>query len=199
MWNKIQRIYVGSNQVRPIKKIECDFTQSDCWFTFVGRTSTALSYGRNSNWLYTSASSWQLYGAAWAIPSSVYSEWTPIKIELQLYATQDQCGGGVSVWVDTSVVRAWRNVIESYFWTLASVTLANNTPWNTVYIYTIDLKNGEAYISTESWTKLTLPSEVISGILSNWSSWTLNICNMLYRSSGTKYSYIQKATFEIYG
>lgn len=170
-----------------------DFTQSDCWFTFVGRTSTACSYGRNSSWFYASASSGQLYGVAWAIPSSIYSLGTPQKIELQLYATQNQCGGGVSVWVDTYTLRTWRNVIESYFWTSSSVTLTNNTPANTAYIYTMDLQNWEAYISTESWTKLTLLSEVTSGILSNWNSWTLNICAMLCRNSGTQTSYIQNA------
>ena len=192
-WNIVKMgVYIGSY----ISKIECDFTKSDCWFTFYGRTTSGITYGRDSNWLYLSYSSW-LGWVAWSIPSSIYSKWEIKKIELWFYSTIAGNWWWISYQTDTQFSRIWNSWVSWATWfdnnwgTHTNLDVAN-TPsgW---FTFTVDLENkllSASYLSTT----FSLSDSDISTIRNYWSNGNLNILGVLKNASNNK-SYIQKAIF----
>lgn len=193
---KIKKIYVGTNLVRPIKKIECDFTQSDFWFVFAARTSTHPSYWRNSGWLYITQS-WNYQEAvARKIPSDIYSLGNLKKLELVV-----RRDGGSALW---GWICTWANANHfSFIWDFLNIYWGNTTTSVTTvgtsagtdYIITVDIANSELYMSNSS-TKVTIPSVDITSFNTDRTAGNANI-TVLLRWAST--AYIKKATFEIYG
>lgn len=175
------------------KVVECDFTQSNYWFTLYSKHSN-VSDGRNSTWLYWYTSDYSYKAIQWNIPSSIYSLWTPLKIELQLYWTKAWCWWWISYWLDQKVARIWWRWLEINF--SQNTYISTNTPANQSYKLTIDLKNKKMYSDLSSSYTLNLTDADIEMIRWYWSSWSLWICWMLF-NTGNLYAYIQKATFTI--
>jgi hypothetical protein len=191
MWYKIKKIYQWTNQVRPV--IECDFTQSDCWFIYYWKTGSC-NYGRDSNWLYSITTGNTYSAAAWKIPSSIYQIGNLNKIVFYLKATHSWCWWWISYQVDNKFCRTWINWLEKNIVNSNIINLSSNTPANTAYTYTIDLINKECYNSIEPWTKQVLTDSEVSTIRWYWTNWNLNITSLLFNVSWV-YSYIQKANF----
>jgi hypothetical protein len=181
-----------------IKVVECDFTQSDNWFIFYGRTDNAISYGRNSNWLYLSKW-WLLWWVAWKIPSSVYSQGNIRKIEFVFYSTLTGNGWWISYQTDTQFSRIWTSDVsfatwfDNNWWTHTNIALTTTPAW--WYTFTIDLENKLLSASFTS-TTFNLSDSDVSTIRSYWSNWNLNIIWLLNNQSNNT-TYIQKATFYI--
>lgn len=189
----LKNAYIG--EYNPYHIVECDFTQSDNWFTFVwydwawGSTSY-LSYGRDSNWFYMTANQYGSWATAWKIPSSVYSQWELKKVVLDLYWNKQQNWWGICVWVDTKTVRVRWTGIDTAWWGTSSVSWIT-TPANTKYQLIIDLENWIASTSI-NWVTLDI-SSLVSWIESDWSAGNMNICVMVHPTYTTWW--IQKATF----
>lgn len=185
-------------QVRPSRKvIECDFTQSDCWFwNYYWRNNTTHTPWRDSWWLYIQ-SSYNSGAVTWAIPSSIYSIWNLQKVEIELYSDWVGNWWGLSGYNDSNwLSRVWGNgsrstwAIEST-WTGSMVSTSVPTPagW---YTLTIDIANWVVYTSTSS-SQQTLSQTAIDSILNKWASWELYLCVMKWNANYT--SYLRKATF----
>lgn len=168
----IKEIYVWTNLVRPA--IKCDFTKSDCWFVFYWRTASNITYGRDSNWLYCTRPQ-QLWACAWKVPSSIYSQWTLNKVELDIISSSSS----VEVWAwicygtDTYSIRIWG---RSMYCNIGSPTVS----WELVSLYetntlVTDLVNGEFYCTSEPTNKVTLASGNISTARSYWTNGQLNL------------------------
>lgn len=180
-----------------MKKIECDFTQSDNWFTYYW-VIWSPSYSRNSTyWLYGYKSSGANLAVARKIPSSVYSQGELVKVVLTAYSSQTRSGVGLSLWVDTTVARIYDKDLMCSFGSSTSLTLSNYVAASTDYIITIDLGNKQMYVSTETSSILTLTDTQISSIKSNWSGGNMNVCALGWRNSGTCYFGIKNATFYV--
>lgn len=191
MWNKIQRIYVGTSQVYPV--VYCDFTQSDYWFNLYGKSST-VTVGRDSNWLYAQ-NTWTTYQvAAWSIPQTIYSKWVPLKIEMTWKNTVAKCWLWISVWTDTKFIRTWINWLNKKISTEDTINLQNNIPSNTEYTLTIDFAGKKQYISTEPWTTQAITDTEIATINSDRANGSWNICAMLTNTRNA-YSYIKTVKF----
>ena len=190
MWYKVNKIYVGTQQVRPwIQKIECDFTTWDHWFTWYWWTSYTLSYGReSSHWLYLYARGYCAW--AWSIPQSIYSKWDIKKIELDLYSTIALEWWWTNLNTEWAWIRVWINMVQ---WDGAT------TVWNTPawwFKFTIDLENKQATLSYTN-TIVQLDDTWISSYKTWWSSWTLHLTALHGANWTYWYAFIEKATFYI--
>jgi hypothetical protein len=173
----------------------CDFTTSDCWFVFDARTTTSVSYGRDSNWLYALSNASNLMAAVWwRVPSSISTRWNLKKFEMVLCRT-----GGNNLWgwlvtgADTKVIRYWDGGLATNFSGTSTSVITTGTSANTDYTITIDIENKELYMSNSS-TKLTLSDGEITAFNTSWNNGEINLCWMIYASSWT-YTYVKNATF----
>ena len=179
------------------KIVECDFTTSDNWFIYYGGHSWTSNW-RNSNWLYWYTSDASYKACAWKIPSTIYSLWRPLKIELELSWSKAWCWWWISYGLDTWFSRIWLQQIQ-YRWlntTVVEENIPNQTPANQVYKFTIDFESKTQYSSLFPNITKALPDAEITQIYNYWNWWNLNICAML-NNSWNLYSYIKKATFKI--
>lgn len=188
--HELQNAYIGEYK----EPIVCDFTQSDCWFTFSSAHSW-VSYGRDSNWFYGYNTTSSYKAVSWSIPSSIYSKWNFKKVELEIKGTQAWCWWWISYNLDTDYSRVWVNWNENDWNTsVTRTTLTNYTPVNTVFTFTVDLENKVQFYSIEPSKTTALTDSHISLIQSYWSNGNLWIVAMIMNQSGT-YTYLQKATF----
>ena len=169
--------------------VTCDFTKSDNWFTFYGKTSNDITYGRDNNhWFYITRSS-ALAGASWTIPSSIYSKWNLKKAELFCYSTATDNGWWLVYGVDTYYVRSFNSVMDKNFQSTGYSQQSATLPawW---YKLIIDLENNQASIGS---TILTLWSWDSSTLQTYWTGWNLRL--WIFMKSANTTSYIEKATF----
>ena len=139
MWYKVNKIRLGTQQVRPTI-LEYDFTQSDWWWTKTSNVS------RSSSWYYVS---WQ--DVDWYItpPAEVYSK-IPKKIQIIFNIPDNYCWTGIYSW-------------KSYYWYFLprSRNILNRLDWNynwTITQNSISLGTGDKIweldidSSTTNWT-----------------------------------------------
>lgn len=175
--------------------IECDFTQSDCWFwNYYWRNNTTHTPWRDSWWLYIQSSN-DSWTANWKIPQSIYSKWTLKKIVIELYSQWNWNGWWIAIISSDSPCTRTRWNLSQLNWTIESNWSWSSSIWTQNpawwYIFTIDLEKWEAYTDKSS-NKLSISSHVTT-IRSNFSSWNLALCVMKWNSSYT--SYLRNATF----
>ena len=177
MGNKIQKIFIGTNQVRPV--IYCDFTKSDCWFTL--KKTSEWSYGRDSRWFYVyngnTSSSSTLAFTWWKIPSSIYSRGNLKKLELFVKrsgGTQSSCGITVNLdWNRFRYIWTGLQARRPSTTTAVNVTVGGDTNW-VEYKYTVDLENAIMSVSFSNNT-LTIPSAQISSFYTDWNAGNTNL------------------------
>ena len=187
--SEVKNIYIG-------EVVDCDFTTWDYWFTFYGRTTSAVNYGRDSNWLYLSITDYTAW-AAWKIPSSIYSRWTIKKIEFKFYSTTAGCWWWISYQTDTQFSRVWTSWVSWATWFDNNWGTHSNTPVSTPawwYTFTIDLENKLLSASFTN-TTFSLSNNDVSTIRNYWSNWNINILWVLRDNNSTVTWYIQRATF----
>ena len=176
---ELKNAYIG-------EVIVCDFTKSDYWFVFYWRTSSDITYGRDSNWLYCTRSS-ALAGVSWRIPSSIYSKWTLLRAEIDCYSTATNNWAWLAYWTDTYYVRAFNTVIDKNLPSYSQISCTIPAGW---YKLIIDLENGKASIGN---TELSLTSSEISKLQRYWTNWTLNLS--IFMTSANTTSYVRKVNF----
>ena len=113
MWNKIQRIYIWDQKVRPKEIYEYDFTQSDAWWT---KSTNTIS--RGSNWFYIS---WRDVDGYITPPNNIYTI-TPKKITILF-----------NRWNSSWVPWTWIYTSSyNYYWYFLPRNSSNNKfDWNT--------------------------------------------------------------------
>lgn len=179
---------------------ECDFTQSDCWFTL--KQNSEWSYGRDSRWFYVyngnTSSSSTLALTWWKIPSSIYSRWNLKKLELFVKrsgGTQSSCG--ITVNLEWNRFRyIWTNLQarRPSSTTAVLVAVGGDTNW-VEYKYTVDLENSTMSVSFSNNT-LTIPSAQITSFYTdrNAGNTNLTLVGNTWQSSAVTVS-MSKAIF----
>lgn len=181
--NSLKNAYIGW-------VIECDFTQSYCWFTYA-QNSGSCTYGRDSNWLYCKANSWYSHQAtAWKVPSNIYSK-NLKKATFEFSGTWTNNGWWFAIWVDSKVIRYF-TALRVIWWTQNSAWTTQSSPANTKWTFTVDLENKLLSSSIYS-TTLTLTDNAISAFNTDWAAGNVNITCISWDSSGTTW-YLSKLT-----
>lgn len=183
--SELKNAYIG-------KVIECDFTQSDCWFTFAQKFDYC-TYGRNSNWLYCTATGWYYnQAAAWKVPSNIYNQQLK-KATFELSWTWTNNGWWFAVGIDTKTIRHF-NSLRIMRWTQNSTWTSESSPANTKWTFTIDFVNKVASSSLSSST-LSITDNAISAFNTDWSAGNVNIVSITWPTHNST-SYLSKVIFE---
>ena len=188
-------VYIGTSELKNAyigKVIECDFTQSDYWFTFAQKFNYC-TYWRNSNWLYCTATGWYYNQAtAWKVPSNIYNQQLK-KATFELSWTWTNNGWWFAVGIDTKTIRHF-NLLRILRWTQNSSWTSESSPINTKWTFTIDFINKVVSSSLSSST-LSLTDNAISAFNTDWSAGNVNIVLITWPTQNST-SYLSKVIFE---
>lgn len=171
MWYKIQKIYVGSNQVRPkwSSSTIYDFTTDDIC-TFVTRQNSYTWYWWTSwSWYYSyvQSSSYYRTNTTWKLPDTAYI-WTLNMLKIEIDVPNRYSWGGIAY-----------NSTNNYAYGFGLGAFNTNTqdrmtkPDNSYYTYAytawvqtlvIDLVNAQMYVEWNTATPISLTATEVTNI-----------------------------------
>lgn len=192
MWNKIQRIYVGTNQVRPT--IVYNFkTQNVLTFSY---RDTNMQYWYTAwSWYYLNKNNNYGWVAVWSLPDEAYVNWIR---KLTLYGSSSsnlsapcmtlaQAFNNSSEWLRP---RAWtsyhgiyyRHNSTSYWWDTTEVFPTTDK------VLVVDFVNNKV---SYAWTTIDLEIWTNTTWQTLWANKSFKIgCGSWTYSSGTWYTYL---------
>lgn len=188
--HELKNAYIG-------EVIECDFTQSDYWFTYYSRLYWSESYWRWSSWLYVS-NTWNYWWVWWSVPSSIYSKWILKKAVFTFKSSFYHHWGWFSLkswnWIDQYMIRYFGSLRVKYANQNNSGTSAIDPPTNTNRTFTVDFEN-KILSSSVTWSEtLALDNNTITAFNNDWSNWNINI-NAIFADGSNVTVYIPKIIF----
>jgi hypothetical protein len=209
MWYKLKRILiypdgVTEKQVYPAKVVECDFKQSDNWFTYLWRSRPweSVTVGRDAtHWLYATYNSTSNLQVFYSTPNTITSQWDIYKIEFYCYSTSVQnwawfVSNATSDYMSypATYVRFWYNGIDIYNNSTWTWTVVVDMPswW---YVATVDLDNLQCYTSNNPTWIATIPSAYAEVYKTLWHSG--NFCIMLAKWWQRWTVYLEKVKFYV--
>lgn len=206
MWNKIQRIYIGTDLVRPKKVQTFDFQNN--WS--LNWTATTIGYWTPS---FVTGQGWTLYRgnddrqAGIMPPSSVYTgELKKIKIYFYKWKWTGTAYGAAAWISDKTFSANWNN----FLWSFSGVAYDNIRYWYSWGNQRIQTANftGEATIEADfsnanpvvtiNWTSYTLTNGDSSVYKGYWTSWTLQIWLWIWGSQSWEL-YVRKVEITTVG
>lgn len=193
MWNLIKKIYVGTNQVRPVQTaLTYDFTQSDAWWN-------ANGCSRDGRWFY-SVNSWSDH---WIVSPSEILVATPKKISIVF--NKVNASSGTAIGGKDTVQEWWYWLPLNYNQQAQLSTRCNgsdtiyNLSWTPSWVCTWELNVNSSTTPRTITHKITWLTDVVesSWILDYiWANGQWITVRAVNRSAWTWAMCIQSATFE---